>query len=112
MAHYGLDQRCTRTGANSRAIRQLLAALAAWAPCAGIGLDRPATALAAQLPLPEKTGEIFLIDDFENKATETDLGFDYFMGNTGLVGSPDIASRTVVQDPGLARRLPFTRGIL
>jgi hypothetical protein len=40
-----------------------------------------------QSPLPTKTGEVFVIDDFNNKVTRTDLGFNYFGGNTGATES-------------------------
>jgi hypothetical protein len=42
----------------------------------------------SQLPLPTKIGEEFVIDDFNNKVTRNDLGFDYFGGNTGTTESP------------------------
>jgi hypothetical protein len=43
-----------------------------------------------QLPLPTKTGEVFIIDDFNNKVTRNDLGFDYFGGNTGATESASV----------------------
>src|SRR5262245_59980676 len=43
--------------------------------------------VVAQLPLPTKTGQVFVLDDFENKVTQSDLGFNYFAGNGGAVGS-------------------------
>jgi hypothetical protein len=42
---------------------------------------------APQLPLPTKVGETFVVDDFNNKVTQTDLGFNYFGGNTGATES-------------------------
>jgi len=39
----------------------------------------------AQLPLPTKVGQVFIIDDFNNEVTQNDLGSNYFMGNTGAV---------------------------
>ncbi|MBI3408067.1 MAG: hypothetical protein HY040_06885 [Planctomycetes bacterium] len=45
--------------------------------------DRNINLFAPQLPLPTKTGEVFVVDDWDNKVTQTDLGFNYFGGNTG-----------------------------
>lgn len=42
---------------------------------------------ASQLPLPTKIGEVFLVDDFNNKVTRNDLGSNYFGGNTGATES-------------------------
>lgn len=36
-----------------------------------------------QRPLPTTVGQVFTIEDFDNSVTQTDLGFNYFMGNTG-----------------------------
>lgn len=41
-----------------------------------------------QLPLPIKIGEVFVVEDFNNKVTRNDLGFNYFGGNTGATESP------------------------
>jgi hypothetical protein len=41
----------------------------------------------AQLPLPTRVGQVFLLDDFANKVTVNDLGFNYFAGNGGALGS-------------------------
>jgi len=49
----------------------------------------PAIAGAADLPLPEKKGESFLLDDFDFKATNSDLGSNYFGGNTGTLNNPE-----------------------
>ncbi|HEX3148467.1 MAG TPA: glucoamylase family protein, partial [Gemmataceae bacterium] len=45
--------------------------------------DRNVNFFVPQLPLPDKTGETFVVDDWDNKVTETDLGSNYFAGNTG-----------------------------
>jgi hypothetical protein len=42
-----------------------------------------------QLPLPTKVGQVFVIDDFNNKVIKTDLGSNYFMGNTGVTEDPE-----------------------
>ena len=42
-----------------------------------------------QLPLPTKAGEVFVVDDFNNKVIKTDLGSNYFMGNTGVTEDPE-----------------------
>jgi len=44
---------------------------------------------AGQLPLPTRVGQVFIIDDFNNEVTQGDLGFNYFMGNTGSVESEE-----------------------
>jgi hypothetical protein len=36
-----------------------------------------------QRPFPTTTGQVFVIDDFYHIVTQTDMGFNYFMGNTG-----------------------------
>jgi len=36
-----------------------------------------------QRPFPTTTGQVFVIDDFNHIVTQTDMGFNYFMGNTG-----------------------------
>lgn len=41
------------------------------------------------LPLPLKTGQVFVVDDFNTKVTKTDLGFNYFAGNTGATESSE-----------------------
>jgi hypothetical protein len=41
----------------------------------------------AQLSFPTKTGQVFVLDDFANKVTKSDLGFNYFAGNEGAVGA-------------------------
>jgi len=41
----------------------------------------------AQLPLPTKVGQVFILDDFANKVTSNDRGFNYFAGNGGALGS-------------------------
>ncbi len=43
----------------------------------------------AQEPLPTKVGQEFIIEDFDNAVTEGDLGFNYFMGNTGATESSE-----------------------
>lgn len=42
-----------------------------------------------QLPLPTKAGEVFVVDDFNNKVIKTNLGSNYFMGNTGVTEDPE-----------------------
>jgi hypothetical protein len=32
---------------------------------------------------PTTTGQVFVIDDCNHIVTHTDMGFNYFMGNTG-----------------------------
>ena len=41
----------------------------------------------AQLPLPTKVGQVFMLDEFANKVTSNDRGFNYFAGNGGALGS-------------------------
>ena len=36
-----------------------------------------------QRPFSTTTGQLFVIDDFNLIVTQTDMGFNYFMGNTG-----------------------------
>jgi hypothetical protein len=48
-------------------------------------LDAGAT---GQLPLPLRIGQTFLVDDFDNKITLTDMGFNYCAGNMGAVNGP------------------------
>ncbi|MBV5308522.1 glucoamylase family protein [Chromatium okenii] len=36
--------------------------------------------------IPKKTGQIFVIDDWNTKVTPADLGFNYFSGNSGTIG--------------------------
>lgn len=55
---------------------------------AGVGLAlaiSSAAALAgnAPLPLPTKIGESLVVDDFDTKVTQTDLGFNHLAGNVG-----------------------------
>ncbi len=45
--------------------------------------------LTQQLPLPTKAGEVFIVDDFNNKVIKTNLGSNYFMGNTGVTEDPE-----------------------
>jgi hypothetical protein len=47
------------------------------------------SALPPQLPLLTKVGEVFVIDDFDNDVTQTDLGSNYFTGNTGAMESAE-----------------------
>ena len=39
--------------------------------------------------LPTKTGQVFTVDDWDNKVTSTDLGFNYFAGNSGAIEETD-----------------------
>ena len=39
----------------------------------------------SQQPIPNKTGQVFVVDNWDNKITKNDLGFNYFSGNTGAV---------------------------
>ena len=39
--------------------------------------------LAPQVAAPTQTGEWFVVDDWNNKVTETDQGANYFSGNSG-----------------------------
>lgn len=41
-----------------------------------------------QLPLPWKTGQVFMVDNFDYKVTEADLGLNFFSGNMGAVNEP------------------------
>ena len=50
----------------------------------GNGLD----ADPAQLPLPTKIGETFMVDNFDFKITTTDMGFNFNSGNMGAINSP------------------------
>lgn len=43
---------------------------------------------SVQEPLPTKVGEIFMIDDFDSKVTENDLGFNFTGGNAGELNIP------------------------
>jgi len=40
-----------------------------------------------QLPLPETTGEVFVVDDWNNDVTLNDIGFNSHAGNTGATES-------------------------
>ncbi len=56
-------------------------------------------AFPEQIPLPTKTAtpadpQVFMVDDFDNKITQTDVGFNYFGGNSGALNNPKPA------DPG------------
>ena len=46
-----------------------------------------------QRPFPTTTGQVFVIDDFNHIVTQTDMGFNYFMGNTGCFSSPCLICR-------------------
>ncbi len=37
--------------------------------------------------LPQKTGQVFLVDDYDYKVTEADKGLNWFAGNGGAVGT-------------------------
>jgi hypothetical protein len=54
-----------------------------------ISAEQDFNPLTPQLPLPTKVGEVFVIDDFDNDVTRSDLGFNYFMGNTGATESAE-----------------------
>ncbi|HND52722.1 MAG TPA: hypothetical protein PLV92_10015, partial [Pirellulaceae bacterium] len=72
-----------------------------------------ANLFAPQWRIPEKTGESFTVEDWENKVTSNDLGFNNFGGNVGGVNQPSpdaglppaeqetrlIANTTVAPDP-------------
>lgn len=38
-----------------------------------------------QQPIPTQIGQVFMVDDFDNKVTQTDMGFNYFAGNSGAI---------------------------
>ncbi len=59
-------------------LRRVLSFMLACLVCAGI-------ASATDLPLPQKAGESFMVDDFDFKVTKFDLGFNYFGGNMGAL---------------------------
>lgn len=40
-------------------------------------------------PLPAKRGQVFVVDDFNNKIMQADLGFNYCGGNAGLAQSAE-----------------------
>ena len=42
-----------------------------------------------QQPLPWKTGEVFVVDNFDLKVTRNDMGFDHFSGNMGEINHPE-----------------------
>lgn len=45
--------------------------------------------------LPQKTGEVLVVDDWDYEITRNDLGFNYFSGNTGAIESqPGIATQS------------------
>ena len=54
----------------------------------GCALGAASALTAADLPLPQKVGETFLVDDFDFKVTKLDLGFNYFGGNMGTLNNP------------------------
>ncbi len=56
----------------------------------GFALSTHAQQSTENLPLhqiPTKTGQVFTIDDWDNKVTQNDLGSNYFAGNTGATES-------------------------
>ena len=47
-----------------------------------------ASAEVAQLSLPMKTGEVFMVDHFDFKVTRNDMGFNFNSGNMGEINDP------------------------
>ncbi len=50
--------------------------------------ERDVNFFAPQLPLPRKLGQAYMVEDWNNKVTRTDLGFNYFGGNMGEINNP------------------------
>jgi len=46
-----------------------------------------------QRPFPTTTGQVMVIDDCKHIVTQTDTGFNYFMGNMGCFSSPCLICR-------------------
>jgi hypothetical protein len=49
------------------------------------GLGRYNSVFGSQQAIPNKIGQVFVIDNWDNVITKNDLGFNYFSGNTGAV---------------------------
>ncbi len=65
-----------------RAVRKVFC----WSLLLGLG---PMRLLAFDLDaLPQKTGQVFMVDDFDFKITESDKGLNCFSGNGGAVNQP------------------------
>ena len=57
-------------------------------------------AFGSQRSLPVKTGQLFVIDDFDNKVTQNDMGFNYFAGNMGAAETiEETTSLTLTNEP-------------
>lgn len=52
------------------------------------------TQTRGQFPLPVKTGQVFVLDDFANKVTKSDLGTNYFAGNGGGLAETNLTWAT------------------
>ena len=44
--------------------------------------------------LPMRSGQVFVVEDWDNKVTQNDMGFNYFSGNTGA--SESVESTTTL----------------
>ena len=60
--------------------------------------------LSGQLALPTKTGETFLVEDFNNDVTANQRGFDDFGGNAGTTES--VTGLTVLTTPQISAAPP------
>jgi len=58
----------------------------------------PGAATVEGQDIPTKVGQIFVVDDWDNKVTENDLGFNYFAGNAGALHEGQGATLVGVSD--------------
>src|SRR5689334_10771309 len=58
-----------------------------------MGASEPSRA-APPVSTPMKTGELFVLEDFDNQVTGLQAGTDYFSGNTGTLAHPESLAQT------------------
>jgi hypothetical protein len=67
-------------------------AFLAWAALSAmVAANGSAFAQSVQLPLPTKTGEVFMVDHFDFKVTLNDMGVNFNSGNMGEINDPEPA---------------------
>lgn len=72
------------TRSRSKSVAREIVSPRSWLVFAAVGLGWAVLAGAApSTPLPTKTGEVFVVDDFDHKVTAADVGFNAFSGNVG-----------------------------
>ena len=81
----GSEARGSHTSTRGLSAKRIAVIIACWT-LAGAGAEAQTGSVAT--PLPTKIGETFVVDDFDNKVTRADLGFDYFGGNAGASECP------------------------